>query len=43
MMFDIQKRVRETITMRSVPDHVEVKRGTLSSIIRQSGAFEKPV
>ena len=33
----MQKRVGETTTTVPVPDHVELKAGTLSSIIRQSG------
>lgn len=33
----MQKRVGETTTTVIVPDHAELKTGTLSSIIRQSG------
>lgn len=33
----MQKRVGKTTTTVPVPDHVELKAGTLSSIIRQSG------
>ena len=33
----MQKRTGETTTTVPVPDHSELKTGTLSSIIRQSG------
>jgi len=33
----MQKRVENTTTTVPVPDHAELKAGTLSSIIRQSG------
>ena len=33
----MQKRVGKTTTTVIVPDHAELKAGTLSSIIRQSG------
>jgi len=33
----MQKRVGKTTTTVPVPDHAELKAGTLSSIIRQSG------
>lgn len=33
----MQRRANETTTTVPVPDHAELKAGTLSSIIRQSG------
>ena len=33
----MQRRTQETTVTVPVPDHAELKRGTLSSIIRQSG------
>ena len=33
----MQRKTQETTVTVPVPDHPEVKRGTLSSIIRQSG------
>ena len=33
----MQKRIEKTTTTVPVPDHAELKAGTLSSIIRQSG------
>jgi predicted RNA binding protein YcfA (HicA-like mRNA interferase family) len=42
----LQKRLAETTVTVIVPDHKELKTGTLSSIIRQSGLpreiFESP-
>jgi predicted RNA binding protein YcfA (HicA-like mRNA interferase family) len=33
----MQRRTQDTTTTVPVPDHAELKLGTLSSIIRQSG------